>query len=73
MKALVSGTTGFHCIARSPYVAAQMQMLPFRAGDVPDTEADISELIAAVDDRPAVWVEEALVDFVEWHPSYHEC
>ena len=31
-----------------------MEMLPLQAGDVPDTEADVSELIAAVDYRPKV-------------------
>ena len=37
-----------------------MEMLPLQAGDVPDTEADVSELIAAVDYRPTVSVEEGV-------------
>ena len=37
-----------------------MEMLPLQAGDVPDTEADVAELIAAVDNRPRVPVEEGL-------------
>jgi len=46
---------------------ARMQMLPLQAGDVPDTEADVSELIAAVDYRPKVSVEEGVANFVRWY------
>jgi UDP-glucuronate 4-epimerase len=46
---------------------ANMQMLPLQAGDVPDTEADISELIASVDYRPRVLVEEGVKRFVTWY------
>lgn len=57
------------CLGRK----AQMQMLPLQAGDVPDTEADVSELIAAVDYQPAVSVEEGVGRFVEWYASYYRC
>jgi UDP-glucuronate 4-epimerase len=50
---------------------AQMQMLPLQAGDVPDTEADISELVAAVDYRPQVSVEEGVARFVAWYREYY--
>ena len=46
-------------------------MLPLQAGDVPDTEADVSELIAAVDYRPQVSVEDGVARFVEWYRAYH--
>jgi UDP-glucuronate 4-epimerase len=49
---------------------AQMQMLPLQAGDVPDTEADVSELIAAVDYQPTVTVDEGVRRFVEWYLRY---
>jgi UDP-glucuronate 4-epimerase len=51
--------------------AAVMEMLPLQAGDVPDTEADVSELAAAVDYRPKVPVEEGVARFVEWYLDYH--
>jgi UDP-glucuronate 4-epimerase len=51
--------------------AAVMEMLPLQAGDVPDTEADVSELAAAVDYRPKVPVEEGVARFVEWYLEYH--
>ena len=50
------------CLGRK----ASMQMLPLQDGDVPDTEADVSELIAAVDYRPQVSVEVGVARFVEW-------
>jgi UDP-glucuronate 4-epimerase len=53
------------CLGRK----AKMEMLPLQAGDVPDTEADTSELIAAVDYRPRVPVEEGVARFVDWYLS----
>jgi len=50
---------------------ATMEMLPLQAGDVPDTEADVSELAAAVDYRPKVPVEEGVARFVDWYLEYH--
>jgi len=49
---------------------ADMQMLPLQAGDVPDTEADISELITSVDYRPVVGVNEGVRRFMEWYRDY---
>ena len=55
------------CLGRK----AQMQMLPLQAGDVPDTEADISELVGAVNYRPTVSVEEGVGNFIRWYRDYH--
>ncbi len=49
---------------------AIMQMLPLQAGDVPDTEADVAELIANVGYRPVVSVEEGVANFVRWYRDY---
>ncbi|SFS08255.1 UDP-glucuronate 4-epimerase [Dyella sp. OK004] len=54
------------CLGRK----AIMEMLPLQAGDVPDTEADVSSLIEAVGYRPKVSVEEGVRRFVEWYRSY---
>ncbi|HEY2345019.1 MAG TPA: NAD-dependent epimerase [Xanthomonadaceae bacterium] len=56
-----------HCIGRK----ARMEMLPLQAGDVPDTEADVSELIADVGYRPQVGVEEGVGKFVEWYRAFY--
>ena len=50
---------------------AQMQMLPLQAGDVPDTEADVSALIENVGYRPVVSVEEGVANFVSWYQKYY--
>jgi UDP-glucuronate 4-epimerase len=51
------------CLGRK----ATMEMLPLQAGDVPDTEADVSGLIDAVGYRPKVSVEEGVRQFVRWY------
>jgi UDP-glucuronate 4-epimerase len=56
-----------HCLGRK----AQMELLPLQAGDVPDTEADVAELIAAVGYRPKVSVEDGVARFVDWYRGYY--
>lgn len=50
---------------------ANMQMLPLQPGDVPDTEADTSELIAATGFAPMVPIEEGVGRFASWHLDYY--
>lgn len=47
------------------------EMLPLQPGDVPDTFADVSELIRAVNYKPATPVQVGVMNFVEWYRSYH--
>ncbi len=51
---------------------AMMEMLPLQAGDVPDTEADVSALIKGTAYRPVVSVEEGVGNFVRWYRGYFE-
>ncbi|MFZ5669629.1 MAG: NAD-dependent epimerase [Pseudomonadota bacterium] len=55
------------CLGRK----AVMEMLPLQPGDVPDTEADVAELAAAVGYRPRVTVEEGVRRFVDWYRGYN--
>ena len=55
------------CLGRK----AQMEMLPLQAGDVPDTEADVSGLIEAVGYTPLVSVEQGVERFVRWYRDYY--
>ncbi len=55
------------CLGRE----AVMEMLPMQAGDVPDTEADVSRLVGATGYRPEVLVEQGVANFVEWYLQYH--
>lgn len=50
---------------------AKMEMLPLQAGDVPDTEADVSELIASTGYRPVVSVDKGVATFVDWYRGYY--
>lgn len=54
------------CLGRK----ARMEMLPLQAGDVPDTEADVSELMSEVGYRPQVTVDTGVARFVEWYRDY---
>ena len=55
------------CLGRE----AIMELLPLQAGDVPDTEADVSDLITHVGYRPRVPVEEGIANFVAWYRDYY--
>jgi UDP-glucuronate 4-epimerase len=50
---------------------AQMNMLPLQAGDVPETFADIDELVADVGYRPATPIEVGVPRFVDWFCEYY--
>ena len=54
------------CLGRK----AKMEMLPLQAGDVPDTEADVSSLVEAVGYTPSVSVEQGVERFVRWYRDY---
>lgn len=55
------------CLGRK----AQMEMLSLQPGDVPDTEADVSDLVANVGYRPVIPVEEGVSRFVNWYRGYY--
>jgi len=56
------------CLGRK----ALMELLPLQAGDVPDTEADVSALAEAVGYSPRVPVEEGVSRFVQWYRDYYQ-
>lgn len=47
------------------------ELLPLQPGDVPDTFADVSELVNAVGYKPATPVKEGVRNFVEWYREYY--
>lgn len=51
---------------------ATMEFLPLQAGDVPDTEADVSALTQTTGLQPKVSVEEGVKHFVEWYRAYYQ-
>lgn len=58
-------------LERSLGRTAQVELLPLQAGDVPDTAADVSELIATTGYRPQVSVAEGVQRFVDWYRQYY--
>lgn len=46
------------------------EMLPLQPGDVPDTYADVSELVARVGYKPSTPVSEGVARFVAWYREY---
>jgi UDP-glucuronate 4-epimerase len=46
-------------------------LLPLQQGDVPDTSADIDDLVREVGYRPATPVEVGVKKFVEWYVGYY--
>lgn len=50
---------------------AKKNMLPIQPGDVPDTYADVSDLIADVGYKPGVSVEKGVSSFVDWYRTYY--
>jgi UDP-glucuronate 4-epimerase len=57
------------CLGRK----AQKNLLPLQLGDVPDTFADIDDLVKDVGYRPTTPVEVGVRRFVEWFCDYYDC
>lgn len=49
---------------------AEMEMLPLQPGDVPDTYADLSDLVEQFHYKPATPVEHGVANFVAWYRGY---
>lgn len=47
------------------------ELLPLQPGDVPDTYADVSDLVAAVGYKPSTPVKAGVARFVEWYRAYY--
>ena len=51
---------------------AEKNLLPLQAGDVPDTWADTSDLVADVDYQPATPIEVGVKNFVDWYLEFYD-
>jgi UDP-glucuronate 4-epimerase len=51
---------------------AEQNLLPLQPGDVPDTYADVDDLVRDVDYKPATTVEDGVRRFVEWYREYYK-
>lgn len=60
------------CIESRLAKKAQKNLLPLQQGDVPDTFADVDDLVRDVGYKPATPVEEGVRKFVDWYVSYYK-
>lgn len=51
---------------------ATKNLLPLQAGDVPDTYADVTDLIRDVNYKPDTSVEDGIANFVRWYKDYYK-
>ena len=51
---------------------AERNLLPIQPGDVPDTYADVEELINDVDYKPSTSVEIGIKNFVAWYREFYQ-
>jgi UDP-glucuronate 4-epimerase len=55
------------CLGRT----AEKNLLPLQPGDVPDTYADVDDLVHELDYKPDMAVEDGIARFVEWYRGYY--
>jgi UDP-glucuronate 4-epimerase len=46
-------------------------LLPLQPGDVPDTYADVTDLVQDLDYKPATLLEDGIRNFVEWYKDFY--
>lgn len=63
-------TTYINCIEQHLGKKAIIKLLPLQAGDVPDTFADVDNLIKAVDYQPSTSVEVGISKFIDWYKAW---
>ena len=51
---------------------AEMNLLPLQPGDVPDTYADVQDLVEQFDYKPATPVAAGVAQFIEWYRGYYK-
>lgn len=49
---------------------AEMNLLPLQPGDVPDTYANVDDLVEQFDYKPATPVEQGVANFIQWYREY---
>jgi len=50
---------------------AQKELLPLQPGDVPDTYANVEDLVADFGYKPTTSVEQGVAEFVDWYRAYY--
>lgn len=63
--------TYIECIEQAIGKKAELNLLPMQPGDVPDTFADVADLVADVGYQPSTPVEVGVRNFVNWYRDYY--
>ena len=53
-------------------IKAKMNMLPLQPGDVPDTYANVDDLVRDMAYQPDTPIEVGIAEFVKWYKSYYQ-
>ncbi|MFP4167286.1 MAG: NAD-dependent epimerase [Desulfonatronovibrionaceae bacterium] len=61
-----------HCLEKELGLVARKNFLPLQPGDVPETYANVDDLIQDTGYRPGTPVEEGIAAFVHWYKEYHK-
>jgi UDP-glucuronate 4-epimerase len=51
---------------------AEKNYLPLQPGDVPDTYADVKDLVEQFDYKPSTTIENGIANFISWYREYHK-
>jgi UDP-glucuronate 4-epimerase len=51
---------------------AEKELLPLQPGDVPDTYADVDDLVEEFDYKPSMSVKQGVENFAKWYMNYHQ-
>ena len=53
-------------------IKAAKELLPLQPGDVPDTYADVNDLVKEFSYKPSMTVKQGVNNFIEWYKKYHK-
>lgn len=53
-------------------IKAEKNLLPLQDGDVPDTYADVSDLVRDIGYKPSTEIEDGVAQFVQWYKEYYK-
>lgn len=53
-------------------IKADKDFLPLQLGDVPDTYADVDDLVSDLDYKPSMDIQQGINNFVDWYREYYK-
>ena len=61
-----------HALEKTLGKKAQINFLPLQPGDVPDTFANVDNLMKKFNYKPSTPVAEGIISFVKWYRDYYQ-